>query len=183
MTSKILLISLSLLLAWQAARAQTAPAVDFFNSGAQFYISNNIPAALEKVENGRKLYPDDVKLKELEALLKQQQQSQSQQNQSQQRQNQQNQQQQSRQNQKSSQAQNQQSPQNQPQQDQQREQQQAQSAQEKSGKEKREQQANTQAMTPAEAKQLLDSQKGNEQFLQLKPHGNPQDNRQPIKDW
>ena len=87
-----LLISLSLLLAWQAARAQTAE--DFFNGGAQLYISNNIPSALERVEGGRKLYPDDVKLKKLEELLKQQQQSQSQQNQ-QQQQNQQNQQSQS----------------------------------------------------------------------------------------
>ena len=67
------LISLELLLlAALAARAQTVE--EFFNSGAQFYISNNIPAALEKVEGGRKLYPEDVKLKKLEELLKQQQQ-------------------------------------------------------------------------------------------------------------
>ena len=40
-----LLISLSLLLlSWQTACAQLAPADDFFNSGAQFYISNNIAA-------------------------------------------------------------------------------------------------------------------------------------------
>ena len=82
------LISLSLLLlAWQKAGAQLAPADDFFNGGAQLYISNNIPAALERVESGLKTYPDDVKLKKLEQLLKQQQQ------QNQQQQNQQNQQQ------------------------------------------------------------------------------------------
>ena len=41
-----LLISLSLLLlSWQTACAQIAPADDFFNSGAQCYISNNIAAA------------------------------------------------------------------------------------------------------------------------------------------
>ena len=38
------LISLSLLLfVWQQASAQLAPAEDFFNSGAQLYISNNVP--------------------------------------------------------------------------------------------------------------------------------------------
>ena len=101
-----LLISLSLLcLSWQSARAQLAPADDFFNSGAQFYISNNVPAALERVENGLKTYPDDEKLKKLEALLKQQQQSQ----QNQQQQDQPNQSQQQQNSQKSPRQQNQQS--------------------------------------------------------------------------
>ncbi len=41
-----LLISLSVaLLAGPTAKAQLAPAADYFNSGAQLYISNNIPAA------------------------------------------------------------------------------------------------------------------------------------------
>ena len=77
MTSR-LLISLSLLLLCVApkAGAQLAPADDFFNSGAQLYISNNIPAALERVEMGLKTYPDDAKLKKLEELLKQKQQQQ-----------------------------------------------------------------------------------------------------------
>ena len=70
------LLPLLLLFAAQKAGAQLAPADDFFNSGAQFYISNNIPAALERAEIGLKLYPDDEKLKKLEELLKQQQQSQ-----------------------------------------------------------------------------------------------------------
>src|ERR1017187_8918364 len=86
-----LLLSLSLLLAWQKVCAQLAPADDFFNSGAQLYISNNIPPALERVEGGLKIYPDDVKLKKLEQLLKQQQQQQ-QQKQDQQKNQQQNQQ-------------------------------------------------------------------------------------------
>jgi len=178
-----LLISLSLLLAWQAARAQTAG--DFFNGGAQLYISNNIPSALERTESGLKLYPDDAKLKKLEELLKQQQQSQSQQNQ----QNQQNQQQnsggQQNQSQQDQQKQNQQhSQQNQQQQSQTAQQKQ----QDKSGqKENEEQQAATakqgQEMTPEEAKRLLDAQKGNEQVLQLKPQGKPEDQTRPIKDW
>jgi len=72
MKFRILLISLSLLLAWQKICAQLAPADAYFNGGAQFYISNNIPAAMEAVTNGRALYPDDAKLKKLEQLLKQQ---------------------------------------------------------------------------------------------------------------
>src|ERR1700722_6407393 len=92
----LLPISVSLvLLAWQTACAQIAPADVFFNSGAQLYISNNIPSALEEVESGLKIYPDDVKLKKLEELLKQQKQSQN--NQSQQNQQNQSQQQQSQQ--------------------------------------------------------------------------------------
>src|SRR5271154_5032110 len=88
------LLPLLLVIATQKVCAQLAPADDFFNGGAQLYISNNIPAALEKTEDGLKTYPDDVKLKKLEELLKQQQQSQS----SQSQQNQQQQQSQSKQN-------------------------------------------------------------------------------------
>jgi len=48
-----LLISLSLLLwSWQTACAQLAPADDYFNSGAQSYISNNIAQARESVDTG-----------------------------------------------------------------------------------------------------------------------------------
>src|ERR1700756_141360 len=88
MTLRILISLSLLLLTWQKVCAQLAPPEDFFNSGAQLYISNNVPAALERVEMGLKTYPDDEKLKRLEQLLKQQQQ---QQNQQQQQQNQQNQ--------------------------------------------------------------------------------------------
>ena len=35
----------------------------------------------------------------------------------------------------------------------------------------------------SEAKQLLDAQKGNEQVLQFKPQGKPEDQNRPIKDW
>jgi len=180
-----LLISLSLaLLAGLAARAQTAE--DFFNSGAQFYISNNIPAAWQRVESGRKLYPDDVKLKKLEELLKQQQQQQSkqnQQNQSQQRQQQ-----------------NSGGQKNQPQRNQQKEQQ----ARKQSEQQKKQQEAQSSAgqadkkqggqneqkqteasnqMTPQEARRLLDAQKSDEQFLQLKPQAPPQNTQRPIEDW
>src|ERR1017187_7292269 len=165
-----LLISLNLLLlAWQNAGAQLAPADDFFNSGAQFYISNNIPSALEQEENGLKTYPNDVKLKKLEELLKQQQQSQSQQNQPQQNQQQQNQ---------------QQSQQNKEQQNQSAQQKQQQDKSGQKGNE--EQQASAmqgKEMSPEEAKRLLDAQKGNEQVLQWKPQGKPEEQNRRIKDW
>jgi hypothetical protein len=38
-------------------------------------------------------------------------------------------------------------------------------------------------MTPAEAKRLLDAQKGDEQVLQLKPDAKPRDPQKPFKDW
>jgi len=193
MTSR-LLISLSLLLAWQKVCAQLAPADDFFNGGAQFYISNNIPSALERVEAGRKLYPDDVKLKKLEELLKQQQQSQSQQSQQQQNQQDQSQQQQdkqqSRQQKQNSQDQQKQDQQKQNQADQNKNEQQQQQERQKSPAEKKDGQQNGQdqavaagQMTPEEAGQLLDAQKDNEQILQLKPQGKPEDQNRPIKDW
>ena len=184
MTLRLLIASSALWLATLAAHAQSAD--DFFNGGAQFYISNNIPDALKKVETGRKIYPDDVKLKKLEELLKQQQQQQqqNQQNQSQQnqKQNQQNQQQkqQQQQNQQNQQQQNQQK-QNQQQNPQNQQQQQ----QNQSNAQKQQQNAakQAQAMTPEEAKHLLDAQKGNEQILTYKPKNQPENLNPPIKDW
>ena len=38
-------------------------------------------------------------------------------------------------------------------------------------------------MTPEAAKRLLDAQKGDEQFLQLKPQTPPPQDQRPIKDW
>jgi Ca-activated chloride channel homolog len=193
----LLLVSLSLVPVWPAARAQTAE--DFFNGGAQLYISNNVPSALERVEGGRKLYPDDVKLKKLEELLKQQQQSQ--QNQQQQdQQNQQNQQSQSQpQQQKDQQSQQQQQSQSQPNQQQQNQQpsqqdkeKQNQSAQQKPQPDKSGQKGNEdqpasamqgKEMSPEEAKRLLDAQKGDEQVLQWKPQGKPENPNRPFKDW
>lgn len=181
-----LLISLSLLLlAWRDAEAQLAPADDFFNSGAQLYISNNVPAALERVELGLKTYPDNEKLKKLEQLLKQQQQQQ---------QNQQNQQQQKDQQQKSDEQkkQDQQKQDQQKQSDQKKNEEQKQPEQKKdSGGQPKDQKQEQQQgqpmkpgeMTPEEAKRLLDAQKGNEQLLQLKPADKPRDSRRPVKDW
>ena len=200
-----LLISLSLLLAWQKVCAQLAPADDFFNSGAQLYISNNVPAALARVETGLKTYPDDEKLKKLEQLLKQQQQSQ--QNQQQQDQQNQSQQQKSQSRQQKNQQQNQQSSQNNSQgQQKQDEQKQSHAEQEKDEQQKQQEQQKQAAaqkkeaekqdqqkaegqpvkpgqMTPEEAKRLLDARKGDEQTLQFKPPEKPEDNLRSVKDW
>jgi Ca-activated chloride channel family protein len=180
MTSRLLLlVSLSLLPAWQAARAQNAE--EFFNSGAQLYISNNIPQALESTETGLKQYPNDAKLKKLEALLKQQNQQQNQSQQSQQ-QNQQS-------SAKNSHDQQKQDEQKQSQAEQRKQQEQQKASAPKNDGEKQDQKdAEGQPvaagqMTPEEAKRLLDAQKGNEQVLQLKPQGKPENQNRPVKDW
>ena len=205
----LLPISLSLLLlSWQTALAQIAPADDFFHTGAQFYISNNIPSALEQVEAGLKVYPDDEKLKKLEELLKQKQQQQQQDQKNQSQQNQSSQQQKS-DGQKNQQPQNQQQPQSSQKdsQDQQKpdEQKQDQPAGKKDEQQKQPEQQKSSAdkkdggkpdkqdaagqpvapgqMTPEEAKRLLDTQKGDEQVLKLQPKGKPQDPKRPVKDW
>jgi Ca-activated chloride channel family protein len=182
----LLPISVSLLLAALAAHAQTAE--DFFNSGAQLYISNNIPSALEKTEDGLKIYPDDVKLKKLEELLKQQQQQQQSQQNQQQNQSQQNSSGQKNQQQQNQQQQNSQGQQKSDEQKQNPPEQPKPSPEKMDGKNPEDKNADAQPvapgqMTPAEAKQLLDAQKGDEQLLSLKPQEKPQDNQKPVKDW
>jgi len=178
----LLLVSLSLLPAAPVVWAESAE--EIFNGGAQLYISNNIPVALEKVETGRKLYPDDEKLKKLEQLLKQQQQQQQQQSQSQQ--NQQNQQQQNQQNsknQKQDQKQDQQQNQNQSNQKQDEQQKQSQPNKGNQKQDQKEEQAKAGQMAPQDAKRLLDSEKNDEQFLVPRPDGKPPKDGKQIKDW
>jgi Ca-activated chloride channel family protein len=190
------LLPLLLVFAAQKVCAQLAPADDFFNSGAQFYISNNIPAAKQWVENGLKFYPDDEKLKKLEELLKQKNQQQ-QQNQSQQQKSdsQKNQQQQNQQSQKNSSQDRQKSDeQKQSQPDQKKDGQQNQPTPQKSADEQKNgdksenqngdgQPIKPGQMTPEEAKRLLDAQKDSEQILQQKPKDKPEQNQKPVKDW
>jgi outer membrane biosynthesis protein TonB len=179
-----LLISISLLaLALPKADAQSAD--DFFHGGAQSYLSNNVAGARQEVDKGLKLFPDDVKLKKLDELLKQQQQQQSQQQQQKDEQQKQQNQSQSKQNQQQqSQQQKQDEQQKQQQQQQQQQQKNQQRNQEKQADEqkKKEQQTPPGEMTPEEAKQLLDSQKGDESLLpasQKEKH----DREHPLKDW
>jgi hypothetical protein len=188
------LLSLSLLLlALQTVCAQSAD--DFFHGGAQFYLSNNIASAKEEVDTGLKFYPGDTKLKKLDELLKQQSQQQSQQNQQSQsqqnsEQNQKQQQQPSGQNQSQQQSQQNQPAQNQSgqQNDKQQEQQQEKSAGKQSdgkqdGQTGQAQALKAQEMSPEQAQRLLDAQKGDEQFLQLKPKNSTESPKKPIKDW
>ena len=194
-----LLISLSclLLVSWQKAGAQLAPADDFFHGGARLYISNNIPQAKEVVEQGLRLYPDDDKLKKLEQLLnQQQQQQQNQQDQSQQDkpQQQKSDDQKKQQQQNKSQDQQKQDQQKKDQSDQKKDDQQKPPEQQKQSpdkekadkpedKKKEAQPVKPGEMTPEEAKRLLDAQKGGEQMLQWKPPEKPRDPSRPVRDW
>jgi hypothetical protein len=38
-------------------------------------------------------------------------------------------------------------------------------------------------MTPEQAQQLLDAQKGEDQWLPSKPNPKPTDPKRPVKDW
>ncbi len=182
-------ISLSLLLlAAQAACAQNAE--EFFNGGAQFYISNNIPAALQKVESGRILYPKDEQLKKLEELLKQQQQSQQNQQQKQQNQSQQQsknkQQSQQKQQEQQSKSQQEQAKKKQSEENKQQASKPSEEQQKQQPNEKQEQASAAHAagqMTPEEAKQLLNAQKGDEKLLPARPKTPPANNNRVIKDW
>jgi hypothetical protein len=161
-----LMCALSFLFVAFPARAQQS-ADDFFHGGAMFYLSNNIPSAKEVVTNGMQRFPDDEKLKKLWELLNQQQQSQSQQQQPQQQNEQ-------KQDGKK---------QEEKKQEQEEKQQQEQKSQESKGDEKKEQkEMQAHAMTPEEAKQLLDAQKGEEQVLQFRPQ-EPKNRGKVLKDW
>jgi outer membrane biosynthesis protein TonB len=170
----LLLLSLSLLLG-QSARAQTAD--DFFHGGAVNYLSNNIPKALEVVTNGLAVYPNDVKLKKLEELLKQQQQKEQQQQEEQKKQEEKKEQ-QSKQDQKDEQKKQEQSKE-----DQQKQQQQQAKSKPDDKEEKQQEPTAAHAMTPQEAQKLLDAQKGDEKVLQLVPEGEPKNRDRAFKDW
>jgi Ca-activated chloride channel family protein len=192
-----LLISLSLAaLAGQSARGQ--PADDYFHGGAQAYITNNVVFARTEVDAGLKRYPDDEKLKKLDELLKQQQNSQNGQSQQNQSQNQ-DKNSQSQQNQSKAQQQNQSQQQQQqaknndqqnrdkPKQDQQSQSQDRQNQQ--AGADKESGSTNLEAyaaaeMSEKEAKQLLDSEKNEELLLPVSRNNQPTANqRAPLHDW
>jgi len=168
--------------------AETAD--DFFHGGAVNYLSNNIPKALEVVTNGRALYPDDIKLKKLEELLKQQnQQQQQQQQKNEQQKPEEKKDQQSKQDQKEEQKktdeEKSQRQADKREQEEKPDQQQAKQSGEKSQEkdEDKQQQLAAHAMTPQEAKQLLDAQKGDEKVLQFLPEGQPKHRQRVFKDW
>ena len=129
-----------------------------------------------------KTYPDDVKLKKLEELLKQKNQQQQQQNQQKQQQNQ------SQQQKSDSQKNQQEQKQNFQEQPKQDEQQKQQEQQKSDGEKPDKPDAQAQPVKPGEltkdeAKRLLDAQKDNEQILQMKPQAKPRNPDQPVRDW
>jgi len=179
-----LLPSLSLFaLALRTAHAQSAD--DFFHAGAQSYLTNNLATARQEVDKGLKLFPDDIKLKKLDELLKQQQKQQSQQNQQQQQNQKQNSSQQQSQNQKSSeQEQQKEQSQDEKEQNQSKQQQAGQKPDQQTSADQREgQQAKAGEMTPQEARQLLDSQKNNEMLLPASNKQRPPGQQRSIRDW
>lgn len=182
----VALASLSL-----AARAQTRTADDFFHGGALSYLSNNIPVALEVVTNGLQRFPDDEKLKKLYALLNQKQQQQ--QDQKDQKQDQQKDQKQDQKKQDDKKDQKE-SKEDQRKQDGQKpkpdsaKKDQEQPKPGEGSKDKPEPKPGeppmaAHAMTPQEAKQLLDAQKNDEQVLIFQPQGKPRNPAKPLKDW
>jgi len=186
-----------LLLANRPACAQSA--LDYFNTGAQFYISNNVPTAKSIVDQGLKAYPDDDKLQKLKKLLDQQQQqnqsqSQSQQQQQQQKQDQKNQQNQQKQDQQQQNSEDKQKQDEQQKEDQKKDQDQKQRDQQKQAEQKATEDKQDQdktngqpvsvdQMKPEDAKRLLDAQKDNEQFLQLKPKDKADRLQKILPDW
>ncbi len=179
-----------LLAASLSANAQNAD--DFFHGGAQHFLTNNLPGALEVVTNGLQRFPEDEKLQKLYELLNQQQQQQ-QQNQDQKQQDQ-----DKKDDQKQDDKKDQESKSDQQKKDEEKKQQDAQKKEQekkdqpqaKSGnKDKPEekpgeqQQIAAHAMTPEEAKQLLDAQKDDEQVLLFQPKAEPQNSSKQLKDW
>ena len=204
---KKILLSLSLLATAVGFAADNAG--EYFHRGAQFYIWGKKQEAKNEDISGLKSFPEDAQLNGLAGLLKKEEKQQQQQNQQQkqqqdqskQDQNQQQQQQQpsppdqqksdsaqqDQQNQKQNQDQQQQKPKSSPDQNQQQQQQQAAQPGDKSkddsDQKERDETTAPGKMTPDQAKQLLDSQKGDEMMLPAKPEGKRTDRRRLVKDW
>jgi outer membrane biosynthesis protein TonB len=172
--NRLRLFSLSLLLASPVAFADTAD--DFFHAGAVYYLSNNIPKALEVVSNGLASFPDDIKLKKLEELLKPQQQQPQQQPEDQQ----------SKQDQQPEQQKNDEEKKQADKKEQEQKQDQQPARPNEKSEEKpdeKQQPMAAHAMTPQEARQLLDAQKADEKVLQFAPEGPARSPGRVLKDW
>ena len=163
---------------------------EFFHDGAQCYLTNNLARAREQVDEGLKLFPNDTKLKKLDELLKQQQQQQSKDDQKkdeQEKKEEEKKQEQKKQDQKDQQQQDKKDSKDKK--DQQKPEEQKKSSGEKKDKKDEKdkgepsQPMQAHAMTPQEAKQLLDAQKGDEQVLQFKPQEKPEQLGKTLKDW
>ena len=181
-TLRVFLCALGFALATLNVSAQSAD--DFFHTGAQAYLTNNTASAREQVDKGLKLYPNDIKLKKLDQLLKQQKQQQQQKNQQQQSQSQQNQSQsnQEQQKKKDQEKKDEEKKQDQEKKDQQKQDQQDQKQDKNDEKQPpKDQQPTPGEMSPDEAKKLLDSQKSDEKLLPA--NQNKPGDRRHLKDW
>jgi outer membrane biosynthesis protein TonB len=172
--------------------AQTAE--DYFHGGAQSYVWEKDREAEAQISTGLRRYPNDPLLNGLAGLLKkqeekkQQQQSQQQQQDEQKNQDQQKQEQQAQEKRQEEQKQQQQqaAKQSQEQKDQPQQAQQSPEQPKDKGDEKEQEAAAAQAagqMTPQQAQQLLDAQKGDEQMLPVQPTSKPVDHNRFVKDW
>jgi hypothetical protein len=162
--------------------AQTAE--DYFHRGAQFYVFGEKTNAVVEVVTGLQRFPDDENLRALaEILAKEDEQEQQQQQQEQEQKNEDQQKQQQDQQPANQNQTNEQEKKDQEQKDQE----QAQSSGEQKDKEDQKgepaQPMEAHAMTPQEAQQLLDAQKGEEQFLQLRPPEKSERRQRLLKDW
>lgn len=165
-----------------SARAQLLTADEFFHGGAQRFLTNNIPGALEVVTNGLQRFPADEKLQKLYELLNQQQQ-QNQQNQNQEQQKNQQQDEQSEDQPKDQDKKTETDQPKPPEDHKQQQQSKSDAAEQPEEKAGQNQPAAVNQMTPEEAKQLLDAQKGEEQVLIFQPKSEPKDRRKQLKDW
>jgi outer membrane biosynthesis protein TonB len=202
---------LTVFLHYPTLHAQTAD--DYFHGGATNYVFGQKEKAKEQIVTGLQAFPTDPKLNQLLVLLKkeeeQKQKQQQQQQQQQQNKNDQNKDQKQKKDQKKDADQKKDSQQNQSN-DQKKEQEKKQQEQakkntdQKKNQEKKDQQTADQKkqdksdqndrqepqpayapgqMTPQQAKQLLDAQKGDEMMIPLHPPAKPRDSNKPLKDW
>src|SRR6266566_2643454 len=185
-------VTISLLLATGPLGAQT-PGLrpeDYFHLGATNYIFDKREEARAATAEGLKRYPNDGRLKGLAGLAareapsqQQQQQSQSQQGQSDQKQDQQSQKsQQQKEEEKKQQSQQQKEQQKEQQQARQQTNQPPPQPQDASEQKETEAAAAAGQMTPEQARQLLDSQKSEEQLLPIKPKEKQVDRSRHFKD-
>ena len=186
-------IALLLLLARPARAAESfARPDDYFHGGAMRYFSNNIPAALDVASNGLQQFPNDEKLKKLEALLKQQQNQQNQQQDQQKSEDQKKQDQQKKDQSKQDDKQkepdkkDQKKSEEQKEKDKQDEQKKAEQPKSEDQKKPEEQQqaepAQSKEMTPEQARRVLDTTKGDEKVLPIQMEKPPQTDKK-LKDW
>jgi len=191
-----------------AIRAQTAD--DYFHGGATNYVFGQKEKAKEQILTGLQTFPSDPKLNQFLVLLKkEEEQKQQQQNQQQQQQNKDDQKKDQKQNQdqkKDSEQKKDQNQSNEPKKDQEKKQQDQakKNADQKKDQAKKDQQNAEQKkqdksdqndqqepqptyaagqMTPQQAKQLLDAQKGDEMIIPIRPQVKPRDPSKPLKDW